>query len=180
LWSMTGTTTRDTILQTVSIQSGQHLWRLSEAPSSEGGGVCQGTRRLPKGRRSCIWCPPAEICCSPVPRYKFVQRSDVGDDELLCVYLHNMIIENERKYPVPLSEQTAPYEREGPLAQPNHQVSASWLRSSLCVRRFETPQCINSCRMIWWSTYRGFEATQTSFHLIFWKLVKLFACFVEL
>jgi hypothetical protein len=29
LWSMVSTTTRDTILQTVSIQSGQHLWRLS-------------------------------------------------------------------------------------------------------------------------------------------------------
>jgi hypothetical protein len=37
-----------------------------------------------------------------------------------------MIIENERNYPVPLSEQAAPYEREGPLAQPNHQVPASW------------------------------------------------------
>ena len=43
-----------------------------------------------------------------------------------CVCLHNMIIENERKYPVPLSEQVAPYDREGPLAQPNHQVPASW------------------------------------------------------
>jgi hypothetical protein len=38
-----------------------------------------------------------------------------------CVCLH-MIIENERKYPVPLSEQAAPC----PLAQPNHQVSTSW------------------------------------------------------
>jgi hypothetical protein len=37
-----------------------------------------------------------------------------------------MIIENERKYLVPLSEQAAPYERGSPLAQPNHQVSASW------------------------------------------------------
>jgi hypothetical protein len=45
-----------------------------------------------------------------------------------CVCLHNIIIENKRKYPIPLSEQVAPYEREreGPLAQPNHQVSASW------------------------------------------------------
>jgi hypothetical protein len=43
-----------------------------------------------------------------------------------CVCLHIMIIENEQKYPVPLSEQAALYERECPLAQPNHQVSASW------------------------------------------------------
>jgi hypothetical protein len=43
-----------------------------------------------------------------------------------CVCLQNMIVENERKYPVHLSEQAAPYEREGPLAQPNHQVPASW------------------------------------------------------
>jgi hypothetical protein len=41
------------------------------------------------------------------------------------VCLHNMIIENERMYPVPLSEQVAPYEKEGPFAQPNHQVPAS-------------------------------------------------------
>jgi hypothetical protein len=37
-----------------------------------------------------------------------------------------MIIENERKYLVPLSEQGTPYDREGPLAHPNHQVLASW------------------------------------------------------
>jgi hypothetical protein len=43
------------------------------------------------------------------------------------VCLHNMIIENEQKYPVPLSEQAAPYDREGPLAQPNHQVPTSWV-----------------------------------------------------
>ncbi|KAK1665435.1 hypothetical protein QYE76_053594 [Lolium multiflorum] len=42
-----------------------------------------------------------------------------------CVCLHNMIIENERKHPVPPAEQEAPYEREGPLAQPN-QVPPSW------------------------------------------------------
>jgi hypothetical protein len=43
-----------------------------------------------------------------------------------CVCLYNMIIENEQKYPVSLNEQTPPYKREGPLAQPNHQVLASW------------------------------------------------------
>jgi hypothetical protein len=82
--------------------------------------------RLSKGRRACIWCPPAKICCNPVPLFELVQKSDVGGDEN-CVCLHNMIIENERKYSVPLSEQAAPYEREGPLAQPNHQVPASWV-----------------------------------------------------
>lgn len=43
-----------------------------------------------------------------------------------CVCLHNMIVEDERKHPIPESEQALPYEREGPLAQPNHQVPASW------------------------------------------------------
>jgi hypothetical protein len=43
-----------------------------------------------------------------------------------CVCLHNIIVEDEWKYLVPLSEQAIPYEREGPLAQPNHEVSASW------------------------------------------------------
>jgi hypothetical protein len=42
------------------------------------------------------------------------------------VCLHNMIVEDERKHPIPASEQALPYEREGPLAQPNHQVPASW------------------------------------------------------
>jgi hypothetical protein len=38
-----------------------------------------------------------------------------------------MIVEDERKYPVPLSEQAILYEREGSLAKPNHQVPASWI-----------------------------------------------------
>jgi hypothetical protein len=51
------------------------------------------------------------------------------------------------------------------------------LRSSLCVRRFETPLCINYCRMIWWSTYGGFEATPTSFHLIYLKTCQFICLF---
>jgi hypothetical protein len=51
------------------------------------------------------------------------------------------------------------------------------LRSSLCVRRFETPQCINSRRMISWSTYGGFEATSTSFHLICLKTYQIICLF---
>jgi hypothetical protein len=42
------------------------------------------------------------------------------------VCLHNMIIENEQKYLISPSEQATPYEGEGSLAQPNHQVPTSW------------------------------------------------------
>jgi hypothetical protein len=51
------------------------------------------------------------------------------------------------------------------------------LRSSLCVRRFKTPQCISCCRMIWWSTYGGFEATPTSFYLICLKTCQIICLF---
>jgi hypothetical protein len=44
-----------------------------------------------------------------------------------CVCLHNIIVEDEQKYPVPFSEQAILYEREGSLAQPNHQMPASWV-----------------------------------------------------
>jgi hypothetical protein len=56
-----------------------------------------------------------------------------------------MIIENKRKYLVPLSEQAAPYEREGPHAQPNHQVPASWaafIAMSQEIRDFTMPQLL--------------------------------------
>jgi hypothetical protein len=132
---------------------------------------------LPKGRRACIWCPLAEICYSPVPRYELVQRSSVGGDELLCTTwllrmsesiwflwankLHHM---RER---VLLHSLITRYRHRG-------------LRSSLCVRRFETPQCINCCRMIWWSTYGGFEATPTSFRLICLKTCQIICLFFVL
>ena len=43
-----------------------------------------------------------------------------------CVILHNMIIESERDHPVSDSETRAPYYHQGPLADIDHQVSASW------------------------------------------------------
>ena len=43
-----------------------------------------------------------------------------------CVILHNMIIESERDHPVPNSEAKAPYYRQGPLADVDHQVPATW------------------------------------------------------
>jgi hypothetical protein len=59
-----------------------------------------------------------------------------------CVCLHNMIIENERKYLIPLSERVLLHSL---ITRCRHRG----LRSSLCIRRFETPQCINCCcRMI--------------------------------
>jgi hypothetical protein len=79
-----------------------------------------------------------------------------------CVCLHNMIIENERKYPISPSKQATPYEREGPLAQPNHQVPAS------CAAFIAMRQEIRDSTMhqLLQSTYGGFEATPTSFYLI--------------
>ena len=43
-----------------------------------------------------------------------------------CVVLHNMIIESERDNPVPANEAMAPYYRQGPLADVDHQVPAPW------------------------------------------------------
>ena len=40
-----------------------------------------------------------------------------------CVILHNMIIESEQEEPV---FDTEPYHRQGPLAQVDHQLPATW------------------------------------------------------
>ena len=40
-----------------------------------------------------------------------------------CVILHNMIIESEQEEPV---FDTEPYYRQGPLAQVDHQLLATW------------------------------------------------------
>ena len=43
-----------------------------------------------------------------------------------CITLHNMIIEDERKYPVSEAERRSPYYRQGPLAQLDPEVPTSW------------------------------------------------------
>ncbi|KAK1652331.1 hypothetical protein QYE76_070136 [Lolium multiflorum] len=72
-----------------------------------------------------VWCPPAEIFVVRFPAMTW-SKDQMWEVMNCCVCLHNMIIEDERKHPVPLAEEEAPYEREGPLAQPNHQVPPSW------------------------------------------------------
>jgi hypothetical protein len=42
------------------------------------------------------------------------------------VILHNVIIENERKHPVPEAELLQTYHRQGPLAELDGQVPTSW------------------------------------------------------
>jgi hypothetical protein len=49
---------------------------------------------------------------------------DVRGDECMCVCLHNMIIENKLDDLELESEE--PYLRQGPLAEPDHQVPTSW------------------------------------------------------
>ena len=53
-------------------------------------------------------------------------KSNMWEVMQCCVILHNMIIESERDHPVPDSEASAPYYRQGPLAEVDHQVPASW------------------------------------------------------
>jgi hypothetical protein len=52
-----------------------------------------------------------------------VKDSDVGDHANACVIVHNMIIESEREHPVYDPE---PYHRQGPLANVDHQVLATF------------------------------------------------------
>ncbi|KAK1614153.1 hypothetical protein QYE76_019670 [Lolium multiflorum] len=53
-------------------------------------------------------------------------KSNMWEVMQCCVILHNMIIESERDHPVPDSEASTPYYRQGPLAEVDHQVPASW------------------------------------------------------
>ena len=43
-----------------------------------------------------------------------------------CITLHNMIIEDERKYPVSEAERMSEYYNQGELVEPDHNVPTSW------------------------------------------------------
>ena len=85
--------------------------------------LCQVSGGLQEGCRADIWCAPISICCCPVPRSDLVERSNVGSHDL-HVILHNMIIESEQEEPILDIE---PYYRQGPLAQVDHQLPATWV-----------------------------------------------------
>ena len=148
-------------MQTVSIQSGQTFVKTISNPSTPK--LCEFVKKQEACRKDVerafgVLQQRFAIVRFPAMTWSKDQMWEVMN---CCVCLHNMIIENERKHPVPLAEQQAPYEREGPLAQPNHRCRHHGPPSLLCARRSETLQCINSCKMIWWSTYGRSEATPT-------------------
>ena len=46
--------------------------------------VCEDSGGLQEGCRTGIWCAPISICCCPVPCSDLVERSNMGDHDLLC------------------------------------------------------------------------------------------------
>ena len=54
-----------------------------------------------------------------------------------CVILHNMIIESEQEEPV---FDTEPYYRQGPLAQVDHQLPATWIAYHNMRQEIRDPQ----------------------------------------
>ena len=46
--------------------------------------LCEGSGGLQEGCRTGIWCAPISICCCPVPSLDLIERSNVGDHDLLC------------------------------------------------------------------------------------------------
>ena len=84
--------------------------------------LCQGAGGLQEGCRAGIWCAPISICCCPVPRLDPVERSNVGDHDLLCHLAQN----DHRERAGRASVDTEPYYRQGPLAEVDHQLPATW------------------------------------------------------
>ena len=84
--------------------------------------VCEDSGGLQEGCRAGIWCAPISICCCPVPAQTW-SKDQMWDIMTCCVILHNMIIESEQEEPV---FDTEPYYRQGPLAQVDHQLPATW------------------------------------------------------
>ena len=67
-----------------------------------------------------------------------------------------MIIESEQEETV---LDTESYYRQGPLAQVDHQLPATWTAYLNMRQEIETHRCIKNCNTIWWSTYGGSRAT---------------------
>jgi hypothetical protein len=78
--------------------------------AAKGSVICQGERTYQEGRRASIWYPLAEICSCPVPSYDLIEHQ-MWEVMNYCVILHNIIIENGRKHPVPEVELLQSYYR---------------------------------------------------------------------
>ena len=84
--------------------------------------VCEASGGLQEGCRAGIWCAPISICCCRYPAQTW-SKDQMWEIMTCCVILHNMIIESEQEDPV---FDTEPYYRQGPLAEVDHQLPATW------------------------------------------------------
>ena len=64
-------------------------------------------------------------------------KDQMWDIMTYCVILHNMIIESEQEEPV---FDTEPYYRQGPLAQVDHQLPATWTDYLIMPQEIRDPQ----------------------------------------
>ena len=75
-----------------------------------------------------------------------------------CVMLHNMVIKSEQEEPVFDIE---PYYRQGPLAEVDHQLPATWNAYLNMRQEIRDPQVHHQLQH-WWSTYGGSRAPPSS------------------